>query len=679
MLKAVIEAQSELRMSPTASSSTAGFFQALPALPPQYTSSELSSTAGQTSGASLTDDKVFARILDLYLPSNRAAVTLHLHKIARVALDPRILAYATDAETNHPVLRSLTTFGQENRNDPLWTTSGWQRLKEIGYAEGVVAVAYSRSPELAHINKRIYEFGLGHLWSVTGTMTGCPMSMTDGAATLLSKHLRDADGDQTGRVRVFEEAYRRLTSRDPKYAWTSGQWMTERSGGSDISGTETLATRVTAAEIARDDDEGRTEDAVGMPLGPWKIDGFKWFSSATDSEMAVLLARTEKGLSAFYMPMRRRKGRRPAAANILNLEAPPETELNGIRIQRLKNKLGTKSLPTAELELRGARAWLIGTEGRGVAEISSVLNITRLSTAAGSIANWSRGLAICRAYSQVRKVRGGLLQDNPAHLCWMAEETVKYHAAAQFTFFGVALQGALEQSPDAVVGNTKAAKLVPEDRASIALLLRLLLPVMKAQVSVASVHGLRQCMECLGGVGYCENNEDGGLLNVAKIYRDNLVNPIWEGTVSVMAEDVVRVLTDERLGDGDIMGNVFTPWVLSVFTSCDSVLKDEIAAIISRTEALKTLIQGKSKLELLYRGRDILDHLEAIVSGTVLLYDATASPSFVAQEIARRWVRSKSSISLESDDRFSLKDAVGVDKSIFLGTSSVGTERLEKL
>ncbi|KAF1926684.1 uncharacterized protein M421DRAFT_422657 [Didymella exigua CBS 183.55] len=666
-------------MSATPSSSTAGFFQALPALPPQYTSSDVNSTTNQTSDTSPADDKVLARILDLYLPSKKATVTSHLHRVARVALDPRVLAHATDAETNHPVLRSLTTFGQENRNDPLWTTSGWQRLKEIGYAEGVVAVAYSQSPELAHINKRVYEFGLGHLWYVTGTMTGCPMSMTDGAATLLSKHLRDADGDQPGRVRVCEEAYRRLTSRDPKYAWTSGQWMTERSGGSDVSGTETLATRLTAAQIARDEEEGRGEDAVGMPLGPWKIDGFKWFSSATDSEMAVLLARTENGLSAFYMPMRRRKGNRLAAANIVNLEAPPETELNGVRIQRLKNKLGTKSLPTAELELRGARAWLIGTEGRGVAEIAAVLNITRLYTAAGSVGNWSRGLAICRAYSQVRKVRGGLLQDNPAHLRWMAEETVKYHAAAHFTFFGVALQGALEQSHGAVAVNTKAADLVPSDKTEIALLLRLLLPVMKAQVSVASVGGLRQCMECLGGVGYCENNEDGGLLNVAKIYRDNLVNPIWEGTVSVMAEDVVRVLTDKRLGDGDVISNILAPWLQRVLASCNSVLKDEISVVRGRLEGLKNLIHGKSKHELLYRGREVLDHLEVVVSGTVLLYDATVNPSFVAQDIARRWVQLKSSNSSESERLLPWKDAVRVDKSIFLGTSDVATERLEKL
>ncbi|KAF9701172.1 hypothetical protein EKO04_000008 [Ascochyta lentis] len=676
MLKATLEAQPELNMSLSASSSTTGFFQALPSLPPQYTSPDSSPTTSHKDSHSNAGDIVFARILDLYTPSQNATITSHLHRIARIALDPQVLSYATDAETNHPVLRALTTFGQENCNDPLWTTSGWQRLKEIGYAEGVVAVAYSQSPETTHINRRIYEFGLNHLWSVTGTMTGCPMSMTDGAATLLSKHLKDPDGEQIGRLRVFEEAYRRLTSRDSKYAWTSGQWMTERTGGSDVSGTETLATRISPEELARDEEDGRSEDAVGMPLGPWKIGGFKWFSSATDSEMAILLARTKKGLSAFYMPMRR-KG--TPVANIVSLEAPAETELNGIRIQRLKSKLGTKSLPTAELELRGARAWLIGTEGRGVAEISAVLNITRLSTAAGSVASWSRGLAISRAYSKVRKVRGGLLQDNPSHLRWMADETVKYDAAAHFVFFGVALQGALEQSHNAVVANTKASGLLPTDEAETATLLRLLLPVMKAQVSVASVDGLRQCMECLGGVGYCENNEDGGLLNIAKIYRDNLVNPIWEGTVSVMAEDVVRVLTDTRLGGGSVLNNVFTPWALRVLDGCADVLKQETAILKDALHTLTNVVHNKTKDELLYHGREILELLQTIVAGTILLFDASVNPNFIAQETTKRWVQSRARTASETGDVMSWKDRVRIDKSIFLGELGVEAQRLERL
>jgi alkylation response protein AidB-like acyl-CoA dehydrogenase len=652
-----------------ASSSTTGFFQAIPVLPPQYTLVEaLSPQAKPEYGRSdsTSDDAVIDRILDLYLPPSTTEVLKHAHHIARLSLKPSVLAHATDAETNHPVLRPLTTFGEENKNDALWTTAGWQKLKEIGYEQGIVAVAYDMSHTT--FNRRIYAFVLSHLWSPTGTMTGCPMSMTDGAATLLSKHLNEPDRDQPGRKTVFAEAYRRLTSRDPKLAWTSGQWMTERTGGSDVSGTETSATRMSTEEVEHDRTAGRGSCAIGLPLGPWKIDGFKWFSSATDSEMAVLLARTSKsGLSAFLIPMRRRIGDHMPSANILNEEDPPRTELNGIRIQRLKNKLGTKSLPTAELELKGARGWLIGIEGQGIKDISAILNITRLSTGAGSVASWGRGLAICRAYSKIRKVRGGLLQDNAAHLRWMADETVKYWAAAHFSFLGVALQGSLEQDWDYMVANTKATRLIPKDKTQVAALLRLILPVMKAQVTVASVYGLRQCMECLGGVGYCENNEDGGLMNIAKIYRDNLVNPIWEGTVSVMAEDVVRVLLDRRLGDGDILKNVFSPWTRNILTSCSAAFTAEKKIVELRLQALNDLIGEAQKEELLYRGRELLDHIEAIVSSVAMLHDATVNPNTVAGEIAMRWVRSITVVPEPAVRRADWTEDVKIARSIFLG------------
>ncbi|KAF9728757.1 hypothetical protein PMIN02_004264 [Paraphaeosphaeria minitans] len=652
-----------------ASSSTAGFFQALPVLPPQYTSPDSLPARGEAesqpqNAGDASDDKVLCRILDLYLPRNTKVVTQHAHHFARLSLDPEVLVHATDAETNHPVLRPLTSFGEENKNDPLWTTAGWRKLKDIGCKEGIVAVAYDESNTA--FNRRIHQFANVYLWGPTGTMTGCPQSMTDGAAVLMSRHLRDPDGDQPGRNQVFEEVYRRLVSRDPEYAWTSGQWMTERSGGSDVSGTETVANRLTPEELERKIRQGRHEDAVGMPLGNWKIDGFKWFSSATDSEMSVLLARTAKGgLSAFYIPTRRR-----VKNTNLPLGAAPSTELNGIRIQRLKDKLGTKSLPTAELELKGARGWLIGIEGQGVKEISAILNITRLHAAVTSAASWARGLAICRAYSKVRKVRGGLLADNPAHLRWMADETVKYWAGTHFAFFGVALQGALDQGWENAVHNTGASKLIPQDQAQAAAILRLLLPAMKAQISVASVHGLRNCMECLGGVGYCENNEDGGLMNIAKIYRDQLVNPIWEGTVSVMAEDCVRVILDKRLGNGDVTANVFAPWVRGVIKAMGAESKLEADTIEQRLQNLLGLVQGASKEELLYYGRDILNSVEFITSSLVMLYDATTSPEPLVLEVVRRYVRSNSTKAITRSTRNALANIVTEDKSIFLGLTS---------
>ena len=116
-----------------------------------------------------------------------------------------------------------------------------------------------------------------------------------------------------------------------------------------------------------------------MPLGPWRVDGFKWFSSATDAPVALLLARTpeKSGLSCFLAPTKR----------IVRADGDggeEAEELNGIRIQRLKSKLGTRALPTAELELRGTRAWLVGEEGRGVKVIAGMLNVTRLHNAGAS-------------------------------------------------------------------------------------------------------------------------------------------------------------------------------------------------------------------------------------------------------------------------------------------------------
>ncbi|KAI5855034.1 acyl-CoA dehydrogenase/oxidase [Durotheca rogersii] len=639
------------------SSSTEGFFQTLPTIEPQYTLPVLVQ-GEQRDAQSISDDPVLARILQQYLPPRaQATVGASIHKLSRRVLEPAILSHATEAETNVPILRPLTTFGQENRNDPLWTCAGWNALKDIGIEEGIVARAYDQG--VTTHNRRIDQFGHAHVWSHSSAMTMCPMSMVDGAAKLLLRHKNDADGDQPGLHRVIAESYRRLTSTDPSEAWTSGQWMTERTGGSDVSGTETVARRLSDGEIASDTAAGRDKDAIGLPLGPWRLDGFKWFSSATDSDMTVLLARTPKGISAFYMPLRRGAGGAARGA----------TELNGVRIQRLKSKLGTRALPTAELEIRGARGWLLGEEGRGVKEISAILNITRIHAAAGSAAYWARGLAVCRAYSKVRLVRGRPLRENAQHAFWMARETVRYWAAAHLTFFGAALLGCGEQGWEAAAaGSIGGEGLVPRAGEAREALLRLLTPVVKAQVSLASVRGLREAMECLGGVGYCENSEDGGVLNVAKMFRDAIANTIWEGTASVMAEDVRRVLADRRIARGNAVEAVFGAWAAAVLDRCRPRFAPECDVVRERLQALVAVVQTSGPAELEYRSRDVLEHIEAVTAAALLLYNAHSDGDQVASHVASRYVRSialpNSRYQLQAPDWKSESD---VDYLIFLG------------
>ncbi|KAK7216979.1 hypothetical protein V2G26_004982 [Clonostachys chloroleuca] len=632
--------------TPVSSSSTTGFFQQLPTVLPQYTSG-----ASATSSSEFTDDAALNRLIKQYLPPvGQRDVGKAMHDMSRLVLTPEILNHAVEAETVTPYLRPLTTFGEINENDPLVTCQGWKALKAIGIQSGVVSSAYDES--VTSYNRRLHQFLLNHTWHHTSTLTMCPMTMTDGAASLISKHLEDEDDDQPGRLTVLKEYYRRLTSDNQAEAWTSGQWMTERSGGSDVRGTETVATRL-SLETSQ---EG--QDSLSQPLGPWSIDGFKWFSSATDSDMTMLLAQTSKGLSAFVVPMRRKAGN--------------GTRLNGIRISRLKNKMGTKGLPTAELELKGARGWLLGQEGKGIREISTILNITRLHTGAGSVSYWSRGLAVSRAYTKARKVRGAYLYENLQHNYWMAGETVKYWGAISLTFFGVALLGCNEQGVGVMKGTLSEA-LIPNDEVARDLL-RLLTPVIKAQVSMAGVAGIRANMECLGGVGYCENQEDGGILNLAKIFRDSVVQTIWEGTVSVMADDVGRVLRDERIAKGRIIEDVFAPWVKRTLNSCSQKFSTECAAVQKRLNALLQLVSRvkTNPPQLEYSGRWLLDHIEVIATAVLLLHDANTDNDEVTCHIACRYVSSK-----VSEDTLKQRGDVDwaaeaiMDRKIFLGVDFV--------
>lgn len=670
-----------VRMGPVkASSSTAGFFQELPVVPPQYTSSKTSPGPSEPSDSNTatSDDPALPRVLSLYLPTpTPREISKHLHDFSRLVLSPSTLRHTVDCETDQPTLHPLNTFGEENKASPLRTGEGWRALKRIQTRAGVVGHGYAHPSIHAPFNRRVHQFATLQLWDGTAALTTCPMAMTDGAAVLLRRHLQDADDlRQPGRADVFLESYHRLISLDPTYAWTSGQWMTERTGGSDVSGTETVARLMTPQELECDAAASRDKDAHGLPLGPWSISGYKWFSSATDADMTILLAQTGKGLSAFYAPLRRRVG------------DSHQTEMNGVRPIRLKSKLGTKGLPTAELEVSNMRAYLIGEQGQGVKEISSILNITRLHTARGGAGYLARGLAVSRAYTRVRRVRGGLLSDNPQHLAWMAGETVKYVANTHLVFFGVALLGASEQGHDTVTRGARAAGtggggggvLLPREKETADLLLRIVTPVMKSQVSMNSVSGLRACMESLGGVGYCENNEDGGILNIARLFRDSVVGTIWEGTTSVMAEDVLRVIKNSKTKQSDVLDSVFGTWTRRVLKAVQNEFTlVECWAVSNRYKTLKDMVDRLDMQQLLRRGREILEHVEAVACACLLMYDACSDGDEVAKAIAKRWIRSNAlpaDVTALAEEAVDWKKEVEMDRRIFLGSDTTKPNQL---
>ena len=611
------------------SSITAGFFQKPPTIQPQY-----------------EDDLTLRRIISLHLPTpTPAAVAADLARFSALVLTPRVIAYIANAERDQPYLRPLTTFGEENRKTSLVTSEGWRALQDLGIREGVATIGYDDGG--GEWNPRVYQFLKYHIWSGSSAMITCPNAMVDGVAFMLGKYLTGDNGP------VFAEARRRLLSREVGTAWTSGQWMTERKGGSDVRGTETVARKVEG-----NNKEGDGIDAVGMPLGPWRIDGFKWFSSATDCNMAIMLAKTgnDGKIGVFYAPTWRRPRDDPNG----------DVELNGIRISRLKNKMGTKTLPTAELELKDMRGYLLGEEGEGIKRILDLVNITRIHNVVSSVGFWGRGLAISRAYARVRIASGRLLLDTPAHMRGLAREHVKYSAHMQLTYFLVALLGRTENKGE--TKPTAASELFPSKEQDVHHLLRLLTPLAKAQTALAAISGLRECMESLGGVGYLENEDT--VLNIARLFRDANVLSIWEGTTDVMADDVVRVLKGR---DGQPLLQAVGAWVNTI-TSRHQQSRQLQSVAQQLTELWQTWLQeveGTGKEELKWDGRKVLQDLDLVVCGVLLLFDAARDEDEVAVEVARRWVRRN-----EKAKGASWQNEAALDRRIVFGEQANAVSKL---
>lgn len=377
------------------------------------------------------------------------------------------------AEANPPRHVAFDPWGQ--RIDRIEVDIAWSHLVQIGQEAGLVSIPYEGQ---WGESSRVVQFGLLHLFLPVSATAACPLAMTDAAARVLLNEDRD----------LAEVYVPRLTARSD--AWTSGQWMTEKEGGSDVGRTGTIA---------------RTMDNI-----VWELSGTKWFTSATTADIALALARPEGA----------EQSSRLLSLFLLELHKP-DGSWNGITVRRLKDKLGTKALPTAELDLDGTIAVPIGGVGRGVAKISSMLNITRVHSAFGGNAAAGHGLSLARDYARRREAFGSLLTDLPTHRMWIASIAAEYEAGVALCFRAAELLGRLELS-----GADKE-------------LARVVFPLTKMAVARQAVWQCSQLIESFGGAGYVE---DTGL---PRMLRDAHVNCIWEGTTSVLALDVRRALAKE--------------------------------------------------------------------------------------------------------------------------------------
>ena len=196
----------------------------------------------------------------------------------------------------------------------------------------------------------------------------------------------------------------------------------------------------------------------------------------------------------------------------------PDGSLNGIRVERLKDKLGTRKVPTAELPLDGARAELVGDTRNGTRNIEPMLTVTRAWNSVTSVRFMRRALALARSYAQQRRPSARMLDDLPLHVDTLAGLEAETRGAFLLAFELVELMGRQE-----------AGELDDEQRA----LLRVITPIAKLLTAKQAVAVVSECIEAFGGAGYVE---DTGL---PALLRDAQVLPIWEGTTNVLALDTV--------------------------------------------------------------------------------------------------------------------------------------------
>ncbi len=318
--------------------------------------------------------------------------------------------------------------------------------------------------------------GLTNLFDPVTATALCPIGMTDAAASVLQAH------DEALAARYV-----------PK--------LTARVDGVDVGPVDDRE----GGRLRRGSDAGPRPATLGD--GTFALRGTKWFTSATTADIALALARPEgeqpgsRGLSLFLVELR-----------------TPEGQWNGIRVRRLKDKFGTKALPTAELDLDDAIATPVGGLGRGVAKISGMLNITRLGAAGSCVAHVGEALGLARDYARRREAFGRLLTELPIHRAWIARIAAEYEAMLALSFRAAVLVGEREHG----VGD--------------AALTRLVTPLTKLACGRQGVWAVSELIESFGGAGYVE---DTGL---PRLLRDVHVHCIWEGTTSVMAADVLRAL-----------------------------------------------------------------------------------------------------------------------------------------
>ncbi|MFH8746543.1 acyl-CoA dehydrogenase family protein [Streptomyces rimosus] len=380
-------------------------------------------------------------------------------------------------EEQPPRLRTHDRFG--HRIDEVEFHPAWHQLMTVAVERGLHAAPWADDRPGAHL-VRAAKF---YVWSQAEPGHGCPVSMTYAAVPALrAQPDLAAQYEPLLASRTYDYGLRPPSAKSGLIA---GMSMTEKQGGSDV--------------------RANTTRAVPAGDGTYRITGHKWFTSAPMSDVFLVLAQTAEGLSCFLLP-----------------RVLPDGTRNGMRLMRLKDKLGNRSNASSEIEYEDAVAWPVGEPGRGVRTIVEMVNMTRLDCVIGSAAGMRAGLRQALHHTAYRHAFGRALAEQPLMRAVLADLAIESEAATTLAMrLATAVDGA--QAGDA----------------GEAALRRLALAVGKYWVCKRGSAHAAEALECLGGNGYVEES------GMPRIYREAPLLSIWEGSGNVAALDVLRALAKE--------------------------------------------------------------------------------------------------------------------------------------
>jgi putative acyl-CoA dehydrogenase len=406
----------------------------------------------------------------------REASLNRLHTLGRLAGSEQAREWAQAADTNPPTLRSHDRYG--HRIDEIDFHPSWHELMRTAVGHGIHAAPWVSDKPAAHVTRAAAFL----IWGQVESGHLCPVSMTYAAIPALRV---DAGVSAMWEPRLASTSYDPgLRAPEDKYGCLAGMAMTEKQGGSDVRANTTSA----------------------QPLGDsgwYVLTGHKWFCSAPMSDLFLVLAQAEGGLSCFAVPRMMDDGSR-----------------NPFLLQRLKDKLGNRSNASAEVEFDETYGWRLGEEGRGVATIIEMVAATRLDCVLGSAALLRRAVAEASWHAAHRSAFGGLLADTPLMQAVLADLALESEAA---TALAVRLAASVDAEAD------------PAEQA----LRRVGLPLAKYWVCKRTPAAVGEAVECLGGNGYVEES------GMPRLYREAPLNSVWEGAGNVQALDLLRVLARE--------------------------------------------------------------------------------------------------------------------------------------